>query len=139
MTTTSPARVVWERRPVLAVVGALDAVAAWAGAAGLVTGFLTLGRTVERRLPFGSPVLGGLALAAIVAVPSTALAWFAWRGDRRTGPVAVLSGGLLIGWIVGQVLVIRELSWFHPTYLVIGAGLVGAGRRPSRRTEEAMR
>ena len=53
----------------------------------------------------------------------------AWRGDERTDRAAVVAGGCLIGWIVVQLLFIRELSFFHPTYLAVGALFVWSGRR----------
>ena len=40
---------------------------------------------------------------------------------------------LLVAWIVVQLLVIRTLSFFHPTYLAIGLSFVWVGRRMERR------
>lgn len=117
---------------VLAVVAGVNAVAAWAGAVGLVVGFLTITPRLEQRLPLDSPVLGGLALAAIVAVPLSVLAALAWTGDPRTPEAAVVAGGLLMGWIVVQLAFIRELSGFHPFYLGLGAALAAWGRHHRR-------
>jgi len=125
------------RRTGLAVFAGLVAVSAYGGALGLILGFLDLGARINARLPFGSPVLGGLALALIVAVPSTVLAWWAWRGDPRTDLAAVVTGVLVIGWIVVELAFIRELSFFHPTYVAVGAALVWVGRRALRRTGAA--
>ena len=119
------------RRPVLAVVAGLNAVAAWGGAAGLIIGFLSLTDRLNERLPFASPVLGGLALAVLVALPLTVLAVLAATGHPRTGEAAVVVGLLLIGWILVQVLFLRELSLFHPFYLLVGTGLVAAGHHRS--------
>ena len=82
-------------------------------------------------------MLGGLALAVIVAVPSTVLARWAWRGDPRTDLAAVVTGVLVIGWIVVELAFIKELSFFHPTYVVVGAALIWAGRRSLHRTTTA--
>ena len=114
----------------LAVVAGLNAVAAWGGAAGLVLGFLSLTDRLNERLPFASPALGGLALAAVVALPLTVLTIRAATGHPRTGETAVVVGLLLVGWILVQVLFLRELSFFHPFYLLVGTGLVAAGHRP---------
>ncbi len=116
----------------LAVFAAVLATSAWAGAAGLIVGFLGLGPEVESRLPFASPVFGGLALIAVVAVPMSILAVLAWRGDPRTGDAAVACGVLQVGWIVVELLFIRELSFFHPLYVVIGLVLIFVGRRIRR-------
>jgi hypothetical protein len=113
----------------LAVLAALNAAAAWIGMFGLLGGWLSLGPVVIDRLPFSSPEVAGLALGALVAVPSTVLAIVAFNDDPRTGPMAVRVGALLILWIVGQVLVIRTFSVFQPICLVLGAWFVIAGMR----------
>jgi hypothetical protein len=116
-----------QHRAGLAIFAAIIAFSAYAGAIGLVSGGLSLG-DVTSRLPFGSPVLGGIALALIVAVPSTYLAWLAWRADPRTDAAALIVGVLIIGWIVVELAFIREFSFFHPLYLVVGAALIWIGR-----------
>jgi len=121
--TTTRGRRRWE----LAVFAAIIAFSAYGGAVGLISGGLSLGE-VSSRLPFASPLLGGIALALIVAVPSTVLAWFAWQGDPRTDAAALIVGVLIIGWIVVELAFIREFSFFHPAYLVVGVVLVWIGR-----------
>lgn len=118
----------------LSVVAGVNAFAGWAGALGLGTGELALGAEIEERLPFDSPVFAGVALACIVAVPLSALAALAWRGDPKTFLAAALSGSLLMGWILIQLVVIRTVSFFHPLYFAFGAGLLawGSRHRPAR-------
>jgi fermentation-respiration switch protein FrsA (DUF1100 family) len=99
------------------------------GGLGLIAGFVALGDPIDGRLPFDSPVLAGVALIVLVAVPLTALAWSAFSAGPRTDELALVSGVLLIGWIVGQVVVIRTFSWFQPLYLVIGVGFVVVSNR----------
>jgi hypothetical protein len=111
------------------VVASLNVVAALGGAWGLASGSLSIGARLEDRLPFGSPVLGGVALFLAVAVPNAVLAVLAWRGDRRTGTVAVAVGLVLIAWIAVELAFLRELSFFHPLYLGVGLLLVWLGRR----------
>jgi hypothetical protein len=94
---------------------ALRALSAYGGGAGLITGSLDLGVTATARMPFHSTVLGGLALIAVVALPSTALAWLAARGHHRTGDASIVAGILLVGWILIELAFIRELSFFHPS------------------------
>lgn len=117
----------------LAIVAGVNAAAAWFGAAGLITGFLGLGETIEGRLPFASPVLGGLALAVLVAVPLTVLAAAAGSGDPRTPEATVAVGVLLIGWIIVQALFLRTFSAFQPTYALLGVAFVAWGRHLRRR------
>lgn len=116
----------------LAAFAGVVALSAIGGAVGLVTGSLSLTPTIEARLPFASPVLGGLALAAIVALPMAVTAALAWTGDARAGRAAVVAGGLQIGWIVVQVAFIRVLTPFHPTFLLVGIALIWLGRRIDR-------
>lgn len=120
-----------ERRPWLAGAAAVNAFSAWAGAIALITGATDFGETINDRLPFDSLVLAGLALGTIVGVPLTLLAWSAVTGGPRTGELALATGLLLIGWIVGQVAVIRAFSLFQPTYLAVGIGFVIASHRVS--------
>ena len=115
----------------LAVLGALNALAATGGAWGLASGGLSLGG-FESRLPWDSTLLGGLALFVVVAVPNAVLAVLAWRGDRRTGPVAVATGLVLVAWILVELAFLRELSFFHPLYVAVGLVMVWLGRRASR-------
>ena len=110
----------------------LNALAAWGGAIALMTGVIAMGDTLNDRLPFASPVLGGLALAAIVAAPLTFLALEAWEGAEATATSAMTCGVLLIGWIVVQFAMLRAFSAFQPFYFVVGAALVVWGRRHAR-------
>ncbi len=122
-----------ERRAGLAGLAAVNAVAAWAGAVGLLVGWIDFGARLDRRLPFDSLVLAGLALAAIVAIPSTVVAVLAWRGDPRTPLVTTALGVLLIGWIVVQLLFLQSFSFFQPLYAAIGVAFLVAGRRLAHR------
>lgn len=117
------------RHGVLAVLAGLIALSAYGGALGLITGLLNLRSTVAGRLPFHSPVVGGLALIAVVAAPATLLAWQAARGQRGAGDLSILTGGLLAGWILVELAVIRELSFFHPIYFALGVLLIWLGIR----------
>ena len=120
------------RRPGLAVFAALNAASAWGGAVALTAGFVDFGDRLNRRLPFASPVLAGIALAVIVALPSSLLAWQAWNGDRRVDRVAIVTGILLVAWIAVQLVFLRAFSAFQPAYAAIGAALIVAGRRHLR-------
>jgi hypothetical protein len=112
---------------VIAVVAGLNAVAAAGGALGLALGFLKLDTVSATRLPWGSTVLAGIALALLVAVPNAVLAVVAARRSAGTGPLAIGVGALLVGWILVELAFIRELSFFHPVYIAVGVLLVWLG------------
>lgn len=118
----------------VACLAALNALAALGGAWGLATDVLGLGPELTARLPWGSALVGAIALALLVALPHGVLAVLAVRGDRRTGVCAVAVGVLLVGWIVVELAFLRELSFFHPFYVVVGLVLVGLGVRLVRET-----
>ncbi|MBF6137387.1 hypothetical protein IU501_30905 [Nocardia otitidiscaviarum] len=104
-------------------------VAIWAvaGAVGLAGGGIDLGQTIVRRFPFESPVFAALALALVVAVPMAVTSWSAAHGERRAPTVAIASGGLLIGWIVVQIAVIRTFSILQPVCVLFGIAIVILG------------
>ena len=120
------------RHRTLGVAASLVAISAFGGTLGLASGSLTLGEKVAARLPFHSPVFGGIALAMIVGVPYTVLSLWAWRGDQRSARTAVLAGVALLGWLVVELAFIREFSYFHVIYGVIGLAFAISGRAGAR-------
>jgi uncharacterized protein len=117
------------RRPWLASFAAVNGIAAWAGALGLVFGGTDFGERANHRLPFDSPVVAGLALAIVVAIPLTWLAWSAWTGAERTDDAALIVGAMLIGGIAVQLVVLQAFSLFQPTYVCVGTYFISASHR----------
>jgi len=107
----------------------LNAVTAAAGAASMSLGALSLEPEVTARLPWGSPLVGGIALLMCVAVPNATLAALSLRDDDRVASAAVRVGLLLVVWILVEMAFIRDLSFFHPLYVGIGMLLVVLGGR----------
>jgi len=121
-------------------IAAFNALSAGFGAYGLATGWLDLDATTTSRLPWGSTVFGGAALAAIVALPNAGVAVATLRRDPRYGRASIASGALLVGWIAVELAFIRELSPFHPLYAGIGLAQVWLGaRQVSRRAAVSAR
>jgi hypothetical protein len=136
MTTTTATPT---RHRALGVFLGLVALSAYGGVAGFLAGAIDMGPEITSRFPFASPVLAGIALLSVVALPTTVAAVAAWRGSPRTGDLTTVAGVLLVGWIVVQVLVIREFSWFQPVYASIGLVLLVLGLRlrdPKRTASE---
>ena len=110
----------------------LNAFSAVGGGVSLILGYLSVGPELTARLPWGSAVVGGVALLLCVAVPNAVLGVLALRKDDRVAGAAVGVGLLLVGWILVELAFIRELSFFHPLYAGIGLVLVLLGRRLQR-------
>lgn len=138
-TSVHPAPTAVPRRHSL-VAGAAGFLAAnaWYGAVGLATGGLTIGPELTERLPFGSAVLGGVALALVIAVPATALTVVAVRGTSRPlGPPTFALGYVLVAWILVELAFVRELSFLHPVLLAYGVALMVLSRQGGRHHEGA--
>jgi hypothetical protein len=117
------------RRYPLASYVALVALSAWFGAVDLITGLLPAPSSLTARLPFHSPVFGGIALACVVAMPATLVTVLIWRRHPRTRDALTLVGLLLVGWIIVEVAVVREFSPLQPACLLAGFGLILLGDR----------
>jgi hypothetical protein len=104
------------------------ALASGAGALGLIVGWIDLAATVDR-IPFDSPVVGGVALAVIVTLPSV-VAVVAAATHQEWAPLAHLAVGLtLCTWIVVQVLFIGFASVLQPAMFLFGVLLLMLGSR----------
>lgn len=117
------------------------ALSAYAGVAGLVTGAISFGETLDARLPFHSLFLAGMALLLVVAAPMTAAAVACIRDLRYASELVIGAGLLLVAWIAVELAFIKSYSWFHPTYLglailvlISGWLLERAGRANSEST-----
>lgn len=122
-------------RPWAATGTGIVAILAFAGAAGLGAGTLGLGPEITARFPFGSGVFAGVALALIVGVPMAVTSWWTARPDPRASVAAVVSGILLLGWVVVEMGVIQTYSWLQPVLALAGVAIAYAGLRDVRSTE----
>ncbi|AFU01615.1 MULTISPECIES: hypothetical protein [Nocardia] len=109
------------------LVSGVVAIWAFAGSLGLITGVIGLGADLDQRLPFRSPVFGGLMLAVVVGLPMTAAGVLAARDDERTPIFAMVAGLALIGWIAVQIAVIREFSVLQPICVLLGLIVLAVG------------
>ncbi|MGW0325598.1 hypothetical protein [Nocardia sp. NPDC003183] len=118
------------RRSVLCLITGFLATWAFAGALALITGALTLGPTAEDRLPWQSPILAGVLLALVVGLPMTVVTLDAAREDKRTAQTAMIAACALIGWILLQLLILREFSWLQPLCVVLAITIATLGAPP---------
>jgi len=117
------------RRYGVAAFAGYVSVSAYFGAVGLISGKLAIDAAMSANLPLHSPVFAGLALAAIVGLPSSAVAWLAARGHPGTAPAATVAGILLVGWIAVEIVIVREFSVLQVLYTAAGIGLIAVGGR----------
>ena len=92
------------------------AVSAGFGSIGMISGLLPVKASLAARLPFHSPMFGGIALALIVGLPTGLVAALSWRRNSRTRDAAALAGLLLIGWIAVELTIDREFSPLQAVY-----------------------
>ncbi len=78
-----------------------------------------------RPLPLHSWVLPGIALFALVTVPMVAAAIAVFWDLRPAADLSLAAGGLLVGWIGAQLLVIGPQMWLQPVMAVLGAIIAG--------------
>lgn len=71
--------------------------------------------------------MGALALLVLVAAPMTIACLTATLGHPAAAPAATLAGGLLVGWIVVQMLLIGFVSVLQPLLLVVGLVVLALG------------
>ena len=124
MGTTASNKII---RRTAAVGTGLIALSAYAGVVGLLGGGISFGETIDARLPFGSLILAGLALLAIVAVPMTIASVAAAKGTHHGPDLVFAAGLLLVIWIGVELAFIKAYSWFHPTYLVAAIVVLSLG------------
>ncbi|GAD86405.1 hypothetical protein [Nocardia asteroides] len=117
------------RRAVLCLIAGLLATWAFAGALGLITGVLALSPVTESRLPWQSPVVAGVALALVVGLPMTVVALTA-QDDPRTTQTTMVAACALIGWILLQLLLLRELTWLQPVCVMLAVVVAALGAPP---------
>lgn len=111
---------------------AVLALGAFGGAIALITGSIDFGESTSR-LPFGSPVLAGMALALINGVLPTVAFAGTLRRRRWARRGHLLVGWALMGWIVTQVWVLGPpIAWLQVLYFIWGLVIVGLALAPPR-------
>lgn len=122
------------RRTAALVTAGVMSLAAVGGGLGLIAGFLGVPDLLVARLPFRSPVLGGLALLVVVALPTGCAAVLAARRHPRYADVSALAGVALVGWIAVEAAVVRMFSPLQVVCGLAGVLLVLLGDPRGRRS-----
>lgn len=79
--------------------------------------------------PFDTFLVPGLVLAVVIGGAALLASLAHLLRWRFAGQASLFAGLLLVGWILVQVLMIRELSWLHGVYFVLGLGQIALALR----------
>jgi menaquinone-dependent protoporphyrinogen oxidase len=74
--------------------------------------------------PFTSFFVPGLVLAGVVGLANLAAGVLVYRRHRACDLAAGAAGGVLIGWLVVQMLMLTIFNWLHVAYLGLGSATV---------------
>ena len=121
-----------------------NAVSAVGGGIGLVAGGLGVPTTLLRHTPFESFVVPGIFLAVVIGGTALLGATALLTHRRRAPATSAAAGAVMVGWIVGETLLVEGFSWLQGLYLLTGAVTVAASIRlaqadRSHTNQEAMR
>jgi hypothetical protein len=130
--TRSPAIGRTPSRMALILISGVVALTAIGGGLALVLGLeqANYGAELLETTPFTSYLWPGLILAVVVGGSAAAATVASIRQPALGGAIAVVAGGLLIGWIVGEMLLLEQPS--EPTvvevlYLLAGLAMILLG------------
>lgn len=124
----------WTRIALVAVEGFV-AVGAGYGSIMLVTDAWRLDRSMLRHLPVDTWVLPGVALAVLIALPTAAAAILVATNHPMARAGSLLTGGILVGWIVVQLILIQQYFFLQPVIGVCGLLTIGLAYLLPRRDE----
>jgi len=77
--------------------------------------------------PFSDFLIPGIFLLAVNGIGSMIGAGFSFTGRRYAQEIAIVLGGILIAWIVIQIVIIRSFHWLHVLYFIAGVVELGIG------------
>jgi len=114
-----------------------NALSAVGGGIALVAGGLGVPATLLRHTPFDSFVVPGIFLAAVIGGSATIGATALLAHWLRAPVTSAAAGAIMVGWILGETLLVEGFSWLQGLYLLTGSIVVGASIRLSQSTAPA--
>jgi hypothetical protein len=113
-------------RIVVVVVNLFAALSAFAGALGLVIGYMDIPLDVLRTTPFADFTVPALLLGVVVGGSALAAALIALFEPLRFDALAsVAAGCIMVGWITIEIALIGLGSWLQALYLIVGLLMIG--------------
>jgi hypothetical protein len=116
-------------RIALLIMDAFVAVTAVVGGLALVTG-LEGDRFPLKLLestPFSSYMMPGLILSVVVGGSASIAVAALLRGLDRGALASIVAGAILMGWIIGEALLLHQPSWFEAFYFALGVTMAALG------------
>jgi hypothetical protein len=105
-----------------------NAVSAVGGGIALVTGTLPVPTSLLELTPFDTYVVPGLFLAIVIGGSSLAAAISLLARTPRAEFISAAAGLVMVGWILGETIIVQGFSWLQGLYLLTGL-LVALGSR----------
>ena len=105
-----------------------NAVSAVGGGIALVTGTLPVPTSLLELTPFDTYVIPGLFLALVIGGSSLAGAVSIAAGTPRYRLITAATGFVMVGWILGETIIVQGFSRLQGLYLLTGL-LVALGSR----------
>lgn len=121
-------------RIAVVVVDLFAAVSAFAGALGLVVGYMNIPLSVLRTTPFADFTVPALLLGIVVGGSALLAAGIALFGPRRLSVfepwqfdalAAAAAGCIMVGWMVIEIAMIGLGAWVQAAYFVVGLVMIG--------------
>jgi hypothetical protein len=121
-------------RITLIVVNLFAALSAFAGALGLVVGYMNIPISELRTTPFADFTIPALLLGFVVGGSALVAALIALFGPRRVAlfePLrfdalaAAFAGCIMVGWMVIEIAMIGLDIWVQALYLLVGLLMIG--------------
>jgi large exoprotein involved in heme utilization and adhesion len=111
-----------------------NALSAVGGGIALLAGGLGIPTALLRHTPFDSFVVPGIFLAAVIGGSATIGATALLAHWRRALITSAAAGAIMVGWILGETLLVEGFSWLQGLYLLTGSIVVVASIRLSKAT-----
>jgi hypothetical protein len=121
-------------RIAVVVINLFAALSAFAGALGLVVGYMNIPVSELRTTPFADFTVPALLLGFVVGGSALAAALIAIFGPRRITLVeplrfdalaSAVAGCIMVGWMVIEIAMIGLDIWVQALYLVVGLLMIG--------------
>jgi hypothetical protein len=108
-----------------------NAVSAIGGGIGLLTGALPVPTSLLELTPFDTYVVPGLFLAVVIGGSSLAGTITLLARTPRAGFISAGAGLVMVGWILGETVIVQGFSWLQGLYLMTGLLVaLGSGYLP---------